>query len=93
MKKFSAKFLEDNNYAVLCSAIEQNNREEAFRAAHTLKGISINLGYERLYQAAAELTEALRTEWQDNTDILFEKVSEEYQNTVSAVQEFLSTGE
>lgn len=36
------------------------NAEEAFRTAHTLKGICLNLGLDRLYRVSACLTEKLR---------------------------------
>ena len=35
-------------------------REAAFRAAHTLKGVAQNLGFQKLYLSSAALTEALR---------------------------------
>ncbi|MFQ8901061.1 MAG: Hpt domain-containing protein [Lachnospira eligens] len=44
IKKFVLKFLDDNSYANLKEAIAAGNVEEAFRAAHTLKGVCLNLG-------------------------------------------------
>ena len=41
------------------SALQQD-WEAAFRGAHTLKGVAQNLGFERLYQVSAVLTEAMR---------------------------------
>jgi len=35
--------------------------KEAFRAAHTLKGVCQNLGFTNLYQPTCDLTEVLRT--------------------------------
>ena len=35
-------------------------KRQAFRGAHTLKGVAQNLGFERLYQVSAVLTEAMR---------------------------------
>ena len=43
IKKFVLKFLDDNSYANLKEAIAAGNVEEAFRAAHTLKGVCLNL--------------------------------------------------
>ena len=43
IKKFLLKVLNDKSYDLLCDSIKQKNMEEAFRAAHTLKGISQNL--------------------------------------------------
>ena len=36
------------------------NYEDAFRGAHTLKGVCQNLSFDRLYEASNELTELLR---------------------------------
>ena len=46
IKKFVLKFLDDNSYANLKEAIAAGNVEEAFRAAHTLKGVCLNLAGE-----------------------------------------------
>ncbi len=62
VKRFALKFLDDGTYDELCSAMEESDGERAFRAAHTLKGIAINLGFDLLFAAASELTEALRAE-------------------------------
>ena len=34
--------------------------ELAFRAAHTLKGVCMNLGFDHLYKPSFEITESLR---------------------------------
>ena len=38
----------------------KGDAETAFRAAHTLKGLCLNLGFESLYKVDAALTEELR---------------------------------
>ena len=60
IRKFIAKFLDDGSYPELCRAMEQGQTEEAFRAAHTLKGVSANLGFDRLTASSGELTELLQ---------------------------------
>ena len=45
---------------MLADAIEGQDWEAAFRAAHTLKGIALNLSLVRLAEACAAMTEALR---------------------------------
>ncbi len=40
--------------------MENGDTETAFRAAHTLKGICMNLGFDRLYEASYDITEVLR---------------------------------
>ena len=52
VKRFALKFLDDPSYGNLVKAVEEQNAEDAFRAAHTLKGICLNLGLDRLYVRA-----------------------------------------
>lgn len=60
--KFVGKFLADDSYHALCAAMEAGQRQEAFRAAHTLKGVCQNLGFGNLLHAVEPLTELLRPE-------------------------------
>ena len=60
VKRFALKFLKDPSYADLKEALEARDAERAFRAAHTLKGVCLNLGFDRLYETSAALTEDLR---------------------------------
>ena len=45
--KFVLKFPGDPSFSQLQSTLEEKNVEEAFRAAHTLKGVAQNLGFTR----------------------------------------------
>ena len=60
VKRFAVKFLEDKSFEELTESLKEKDGEDAFRAAHTLKGICANLGLDRLYEADCELTEKLR---------------------------------
>ena len=44
--KFTKKFLNDTSYKSLKDNLSGGNIEEAFRAAHTLKGVAQNLAFE-----------------------------------------------
>jgi len=48
--RFTLKFLEDQSYLQLKQALENKNYEDAFRSAHTLKGVCQNLSFDRLYE-------------------------------------------
>lgn len=54
--KYLNKFTKDTSYRDIFAALENNDYETAFRAAHTLKGICLNLGLENLYKAAYKVT-------------------------------------
>ena len=60
IRKFTLKFLEDQSYLQLKQALKDKNYEDAFRSAHTLKGVCQNLSFDRLYEVSHELTELLR---------------------------------
>ena len=59
--KFLNKYKDDASYDKLEKCIKDKNYEEAFSAAHTLKGLALNLGLSNLGNAASELTEYLRS--------------------------------
>ena len=98
IKRFALKFLQDPSFNNLKENLEKNDGEEAFRAAHTLKGVCLNLGYDDLYEARAEITEKLkRKETAGREDLLRgkdtagsegggQKVEEKYQKTVNAIK-------
>ena len=58
--RFAKMYAADPSWKQLHDALDHGNAEDAFRAAHTLKGVSQNLGFTKLYEASAKLTEELR---------------------------------
>ena len=48
IQKFVGKFLTDQSYQLLENSLNAQNYEEAFRAAHTLKGVTQNLSFTKL---------------------------------------------
>lgn len=60
--------------------------KEAFRGAHTLKGVCQNLGFSNLYAPAYTLTETLRAGQLEGTQEQFAKVAEQYQCTMDAIR-------
>lgn len=93
VQKFVIKFLDDPSFQELLASIEARKSEEAFRAAHTLKGVSQNLGFTPLFTASSTLTEALRNGFPADVDSLLLPVKEAYENTSSAIQCFLKEQE
>jgi len=86
--RFALKFLDDKSYQNLKDALAAGNAEDAFRAAHTLKGVCQNLGFENLYVPSAALTEALRGRTFDGVADLVSPVDAEYEKTVAALNKF-----
>lgn len=94
VKKFITKFLDDGTYQELCQTMRQGDREAAFRAAHTLKGVSANLGLEQLRQSASALTELLRPETASipqGAAALLEQIHADYQLTVDSIRAYLDS--
>ena len=85
IRKFARMFLDDDSYPKLEDALKKENVEEAFRAAHTLKGVCQNLGFDNLYKASFDITEKLRGRDTEGCEELLAKVEEQYNNTVDAI--------
>lgn len=91
IERFTARFLDDHSYCDLCRELENGNREAAFRAAHTLKGVCANLSFTRLMETVSRLMEVLRPEADRIPDAaveLLEDVKQDYQLTVDTIREY-----
>lgn len=92
IKRLVIKFLADTSYERLAEAVAQKNHGDAFRAVHTLKGVSQNLSFDRLSKATEGLTETLR-KWEtipvDEAlcEAQFEQVTAEYQAVIDAIRQ------
>ena len=76
VQKFVLKFLNDGSYDLLLRSMAEENWQEAFRAAHTIKGVCQNLDFTRLYRSSSQLSEALRNGFTPEAPALAEQVKE-----------------
>jgi len=76
--KFALDFLDNANITALRGALAAGDQTSAFEAAHTMKGVCLNLGFSRLGESAARLTDALRTEISPEAGALMEQVEADY---------------
>lgn len=85
--KFLLKIVDDGSYKLLCDSIASGNVEEAFRAAHTLKGICMNLSITKFADSSSRLTEALRGKSEFSADLqpLFDEVKADYETTIKSI--------
>lgn len=88
VNKFVLKFLTDPSYDLLVRSMESKDWPEAFRAAHTIKGVCQNLSFTSLYEVSNRLNEALRNGPTPEAPGLVEEVKAEYDKTVSAIRAF-----
>ena len=88
VQKFVLKFLADGSYELLCSSMESGDYPEAFRAAHTIKGVCQNLSFTKLYTSSAQLCEALRDGLHPEAPALKTQVDSDYRQTAEAIRTF-----
>ena len=94
IKRFVTKFLDDESFAQLTRAMSSGQREPAFRAAHTLKGVCANLSFTRLLTSASALTELLRQESDtipESAAAAMADVTRDYSQTVNAIRTYLES--
>ena len=79
---------------LLVRSLEEKNYREAFRAAHTMKGICQNLSFTKLYNSVNELAETLRPEDADvqKAGEQFLDVERDYKQTVEAIRTLQAEG-
>lgn len=91
--RFIQRFASDGSYNALMAALDAGQGQEAFRAAHTLKGVAANLGFERLWAAASALTEQLRGGTvTGETAALADAVSAQYAQVTAGIAELEDAG-
>lgn len=56
--KFLKKFIEDKNFELLSEGVEQGDIKVISETAHTLKGVTGNLGLIKLFKISQELMKA-----------------------------------
>lgn len=88
VQKFVLKFLNDGSYDLLLRSMETEDYAEAFRAAHTIKGVCQNLDFTVLYQSSHALAEALRGGFTPEAPALLEQVKKDYAQTCAAIRAF-----
>ncbi len=84
--KIVKKFNDDTSLKDLEDGLKEKNVDKAFRAAHTLKGICLNLSFKQMTDDAIAITEILRKGSFEGTEELLEKIKDEYNKTVSSIQ-------
>lgn len=60
-ERFLLRFPGDETFSQLTAALEAGETKDAFVSAHTLKGVTANLGLESLFTLTSEIVEFLRS--------------------------------
>lgn len=85
--RFVLKYPADPSVAQLRDSVSAADWETAFRAAHTLKGVAQNLGFDGLYRAAFALTEEMRGGKPLTDTALYDAVTQQQQIVLDAVRQ------
>lgn len=86
--KFALMYLKDASFDNLMKAVESGDIREEFQAAHSLKGVSANLGFESLRKAASDLTEQLRPQNAPADKTLVEAVKTAHEKVIAGLKSF-----
>ena len=81
-------FADDDTFSVLKSCIAVGNIEEAQRAAHKLKGITLNIGFDILASSSTEILGALRNNDIQAASAILNMTLPLYERTVDAVKAY-----
>ena len=89
--RFLQKVVDDGSYKLLIDSIATNNVDEAFRAAHTLKGVCGNLSITKLGETSSALCEYLRENRviDDKVMSMLEPVKVDYELTISSIKQLI----
>ena len=94
IRRFISMFLEDDSFGLLLCAMGDGRREDAHRAAYTLRSVCANLGFDRLCASTVRLEHALKGEssvMPEGAQALLEAVVHDYTATVAAIRDYLGT--
>lgn len=91
VETFAVRYAQDATVDRLHRALEAGDAELAFRTVHSLRGLAQNLGFPRLYQAAAVLTEALRPRLLPVDPALIAAVDDAHRQVVAAIVAYSET--
>lgn len=93
VKKFIYKFLDDKSFNLLEVSMSNEKYDEALRAVHTLKGISQNLSFTRLYESSSLVTKALKEKDCNKAVDMMPQLSKDYYQIINIVEEYKSSTE
>jgi HPt (histidine-containing phosphotransfer) domain-containing protein len=92
-RRFLDMLFQDENMKRLGEALEQGNLNEAFEAAHTLKGVAGNMGLTPLYESVCRIVEPLRKrDEKEDYAGLYRQIQTEFQKA-EELREALKEGE
>lgn len=84
--RFLARFGQDPSFSALEQALADGRTEDAFTAAHTLKGVTGNLSMQALYRQTCAMVEALRAGALEDARQKLPALQAQYRLTLTALE-------
>ena len=90
VERFTLRFLDDKSYQMIKDGIAAGDAETAFRGAHTLKGVCLNLGFSSLYGSERAAYRGSAGRVIEGSEASQAAVDREYQRTENAIHRWQS---
>jgi len=92
IQRFALMFLKDGSMDDLREGMREKDCDKAFLAAHTLKGVCLNLGLTGLLAPVSEITEELRAKDHEGASKLMPPVEQSYAAVCEGLRELERAG-
>jgi HPt (histidine-containing phosphotransfer) domain-containing protein len=86
-EKFLRKFKDDKTFEDLGKAVEARNCDEAFKAAHALKGVSGNLSMICVYKITSDMCAAFRANEPEKAFGMYPDLKNKYETVCKLIDE------
>lgn len=86
VRRFVGMFVGDESYSQLQRAMACQDWQAAFAAAHTLKGVAFNMGFNNLAMSTSVLVEQLREGGGPTDEAPYREVCSDYACLVDAIE-------
>lgn len=84
--RFFRRYPDDKSYELLVDSINKGDLENAFRAAHTFKGLCANLSMSKLYKQVSRQVEYFRAGDMEKGAELMVEISAEYEHMIKTIE-------
>ncbi|MBP7347453.1 MAG: Hpt domain-containing protein [Butyrivibrio sp.] len=86
--KFMLKFADDHSMEELTAALAGEDAENAFKAIHTLKGVTGNLGMNAIHEDVYALTEILRAGSLNGAKEKYDRIKIKYDELIKILKKY-----
>lgn len=83
LKKYLRKFMDNQEYKKLSKAVAEQDYYNVEWAAHTIKGVTANLGLTILFDDFQKIVDSVRNEKNKDIDRLYQDASVDYEHVMN----------